>query len=189
MHLWDDIVYTELLDSVTEEPVGPGEVGVPVYTHLERESQPMIRLWSGDLSRYTSEPCACGRTYRRLPDGLFGRADDMLVIRGENVYPAAIEEAIRAAGCDGEFRVEVVREQAMDELTVRAEAVPGRSESDLQQAVLSQIKKKLGLRAAVEIVGAGSLERTEFKARRIADRRDLSQKLKTLQEDSKGASA
>jgi phenylacetate-CoA ligase len=83
----------------------------------------------------------------------------------------------------------VVREQAMDELTVRAEAVPGRSESDLQQAVLSQIKKKLGLRAAVEIVGAGSLERTEFKARRIADRRDLSQKLKTLQEDSKGASA
>ena len=144
----------------------------------------MIRLWSGDLSRYTTEPCACGRTYRRLPDGLFGRADDMLVIRGENVYPAAIEEAIRAAGCDGEFRVEVVRERTMDELTVRAEAVPGCSDSDLQQAVLSQIKKKLGLRAAVQIVRAGSLERTEFKARRISDRRDLSQELKTLQPDA-----
>ncbi len=189
MHLWDDIVYTELLDPVTEEPVSPGEVGVPVYTHLERESQPMIRLWSGDLSRYTSEPCGCGRTYRRLPDGLFGRADDMLVIRGENVYPAAIEEAIRAAGCEGEFRVEVVREHAMDELTVRAEAVAGCSESDLQQAVLSQLKKKLGLRAAVEIVRAGSLERTEFKSRRISDRRDLSQELKTLQEASNGTSA
>jgi phenylacetate-CoA ligase len=188
MHLWDDIVYTELLDPLTEEPVGPGEVGVPVYTHLERESQPMIRLWSGDLSRYTTEPCACGRTYRRLPDGLFGRADDMLVIRGENVYPAAIEEAIRGAGCDGEFRVEVVREHVMDELTVRAEAVPGYPESDLQQALLTQIKKKLGLRAAVEIVPAGSLERTEFKARRISDRRDLSQELKTLQEHSKGMS-
>ncbi len=182
MHLWEDIVYTELLNPVTEEPVGPGEVGVPVYTHLERESQPMIRLWSGDLSSYTSEPCPCGRTYRRLPDGLFGRADDMLVIRGENVYPAAIEEAIRAAGCDGEFRVEVVREHAMDELKVRAEAVAGYSDDDLQQAVLSQLRKKLGLRAMVEIAPAGSLERTEFKSRRISDRRDLSQELKTLQE-------
>jgi len=67
--------------------------------------------------------------------------------------------------------------------------VPGCSDSDLQQAVLSQIKKKLGLRAAVQIVRAGSLERTEFKARRISDRRDLSQELKTLQEDSKGTSA
>lgn len=189
MHLWDDIVYTELLDPDTEEPVSAGEVGVPVYSHLERDSQPMIRLWSGDLSRYTTEPCACGRTYRRLPDGLFGRADDMLVVRGENVYPAAIEEAVRAAGCDGEFRVEVVREHAMDELTVRAEAVDGRSEGDLQQAVLSQLKKKLGLRAAVEIVRAGSLERTEFKSRRISDRRDLSQELKTMQEAWKGTLA
>src|SRR5205823_6317932 len=189
MHLWDDIVYTELLHPETGEPVGPGEVGVPVYTHLDRDSQPMVRLWSGDLSRFTDEPCPCGRTYRRLPDGLFGRADDMLVIRGENVYPAAIEEAIRAAGCDGEFRVEVVREHALDELTVRVEAVPGSSDGDLQQAVLSQIKKKLGLRASVEIVPAGSLERTEFKARRISDRRDLSQELKTLQEESKGTSA
>ena len=189
MHLWDDVVYTELLDPVTEEPVGPGEVGVPVYTHLERDSQPMIRLWSGDLSRYTTEPCGCGRTYRRLPDGLFGRADDMLVIRGENVYPAAIEEAVRAAGCEGEFRVEVVRDRTLDELRVRAEAVPGSSDDDLQQAVLGQLKKQLGLRAAVEIVRAGSLERTEFKSRRISDRRDLSQELKTLQEASKGTSA
>lgn len=189
MHLWDDIVYTELLDPATEEPVSPGEMGVPVYTHLERESQPMIRLWSGDLSRYTSEPCGCGRTYRRLPDGLFGRADDMLVIRGENVYPAAIEEAIRAAGCDGEFRVEVIREHSLDELTVRAEMVLGRSETDLQQAVLSELKKKLGLRATVEIVSAGSLERTEFKSRRITDRRELSQELKTLQQAMTGKSA
>jgi phenylacetate-CoA ligase len=188
MHLWDDVVYTELLDPVTEEPLGPGEVGVPVYTHLERDSQPMIRLWSGDLSRYTTEPCPCGRTYRRLPDGLFGRADDMLVIRGENVYPAAIEEAVRAAGCEGEFRVEVVRDRTLDELTVRAEAVPDRSDDDLQQAVLGELKKQLGLRAAVEIVPAGSMERTEFKSRRIADRRGLSQELKALQDAATGTS-
>jgi phenylacetate-CoA ligase len=188
MHLWDDLVYTELLDPVTEEPVGPGEVGVPVYTHLERDSQPMIRLWSGDLSRYTDEPCPCGRTYRRLPDGLFGRADDMLVIRGENVYPAAVEEAIRAAGCDGEFRVEVTREQALDEFHVRVEAVASRPDDNLLDDVVGQLKTKLGLRATVEVVPAGSLERTEFKSRRITDRRGLSRELKALQEASSGTS-
>lgn len=182
MHLWDDVVYTELLDPVTEEPVGPGEVGVPVYTHLERDSQPMVRLWSGDLSRYTAEACPCGRTYRRLPDGLFGRADDMLVIRGENVYPSAIEEAIRAAGCQAEFQVEVTRDHTLDELSVHAEAVDGRSQADLRHAILGEIKAKLGIRANVEIVPAGSLQRTEFKSRRITDRRELSEQLKTLQD-------
>ncbi len=184
MHLWDDLVYTELVDPVTEEPVGPGEVGVPVYTHLERDSQPMIRLWSGDLSRYTDEPCPCGRTYRRLPDGLFGRADDMLVIRGENVYPAAVEEAIRAAGCEGEFRVDVTRNGTLDELGVRVEAVGGRSDDALAHDVEVQLKKKLGLRATVEVVPAGSLDRTEFKSRRITDHRGLSRDLQALQASS-----
>lgn len=177
MHLWDDIVYTELLDPETEEPVGPGEVGVPVYTHLERDSQPMIRLWSGDLARYTDEPCPCGRTYRRLPDGLFGRADDMLVIRGENVYPAAIEEAVRAGGCEGEFRVEVVRAGSLDELMVEVEG-----SEELVCAVTGELKKKLGLRAEVTAVAHGSLPRTEFKSRRVTDRRPLSDELLTLQE-------
>ena len=78
----------------TGEPVeGEGE-GIPVYTHLERTSQPMIRLFSGDLGRVTSEPCPCGRTYRRLPEGIYGRVDDMLIIRGINVYPHLIAEAI-----------------------------------------------------------------------------------------------
>jgi len=177
MHLWDDIVYTELLHPETEEPVGPGEVGVPVYTHLDRDSQPMVRLWSGDLARYTDEPCPCGRTYRRLPDGLFGRADDMLVIRGENVYPAAIEEAVRAGGCEGEFRVEVVRTGSLDELLVEVEGP-----ADLEFAVGNELKKKLGLRAGVTVVAPGSLPRTEFKSRRITDRRPLRDELAGLQE-------
>jgi len=177
MHCWDDIVYTELLDPETEEPVGPGEVGVPVYTHLERDSQPMIRLWSGDLSRYTDEPCPCGRTYRRLPDGLFGRADDMLVIRGENVYPSAIEEAVRAGGCEGEFRVEVVRAGSLDELLVEVEG-----SEELVSAVTGELRKTLGLRAEVTAVADGSLPRTEFKSRRVTDRRPLRDELLTLQE-------
>ena len=153
-----------------------GAEGTPVYTHLERTSQPMIRLVSGDRARWTDEPCPCGRTYRRLPDGLFGRADDMLVIRGENVYPSAIEEAVRAGGCEGEFRVDVVREGSLDELMVEVEG-----SEELCAAVTGELKKKLGLRAAVTAVLDGSLPRTEFKSRRIADRRPLTDELLTLQ--------
>jgi phenylacetate-CoA ligase len=180
MHLWEDIVYTELLDPETEEPVGPGEVGVPVYTHLERESQPMIRMWSGDLSRFTDEPCPCGRTYARLPDGLFGRADDMLVIRGENVYPSAIEEALRGGGCHGEFRVIVSRQQAMDELVVRVEGEPLLDPEQLRTGLEERLRARLGIRAIVEIVPAGSLERTEFKSHRIVDQREIFEQLRAI---------
>lgn len=181
MHLWGDLVHTELLDPETEEPVGPGEVGVPVYTHLERESQPMIRLWSGDLSRFTDEPCPCGRSYPRLPDGLFGRADDMFVVRGENVYPSAIEEAVRDGGCDGEFRVVITREKAMDELAVEVESVAGIDPEALRSEVAERLRTRLGLRAVVRVVPAGALERTEFKSRRVVDRRDLYEELRGLQ--------
>ena len=189
MHLWEDLVYTELLDPETEEPVGPGDVGVPVYTHLERESQPMIRMWSGDLSRFTDEPCPCGRTYARLPDGLFGRADDMLVIRGENVYPSAIEEAIRGGGCKGEFRVIVSRQQAMDELVVRAESNDEGDRDALRSALEERLRTKLGIRAIVEVVPAGSLDRTEFKSRRIVDERAIFEQLRQIRHGAPAGTA
>ena len=126
MHLWQDVVYTQVCDPETYEPVPYGEEGTPVYTHLERTSQPMIRLVSGDRTRWTDAPCPCGRTYPRLPDGLYGRFDDMIVVRGENVYPSAIEDTLRAIdGFGGEFQVIVSRRETMDELLVRAEAAAG----------------------------------------------------------------
>ena len=87
MLCWQDIIYTEVCDPKTMHRVPYGERGTPVYTHLERTSQPMIRLASGDLTRWVNEPNPCGRTYPRLPQGIFGRIDDMFTIRGENVYP------------------------------------------------------------------------------------------------------
>jgi len=122
MHLWQDIVYCEVCDPRTFEPVAFGGEGTPVYTHLERTSQPMIRLASGDLTRWVDDPCECGRTYPRLPRGIYGRLDDMCIIRGANIYPSAIEELLREiAGFGGEFQMVISRERAMDELVVRVE--------------------------------------------------------------------
>ena len=102
-----------------------GERGTPVYTHLERTSQPMIRLVSGDLTLWEDGPTPCGRTYPRLPQGIFGRIDDMFTIRGENVYPSEVDAAVNElAGYGGEHRIVITRDGAMDELLIRVEAAP-----------------------------------------------------------------
>jgi len=176
MHLWQDIVYGELVDCETRKRVPYDREGVTVYTHLERTSQPMIRFWAGDISRWTLEPCPCGRTYPRLPLGVYGRADDMFVVRGENVYPSAIENAIRSIdGFGDEFRIVITREKTMDELIVQAETVPGTDpESAFKLAKrLEALLKTKGLRTLVRMQPPGRLERTEFKARRVIDRRGL----------------
>ena len=178
MHLWQDIVYTEVCEPGTWQPVPYGGEGTPVYTHLERTSQPMIRLVSGDVARWTDEPCPCGRTYPRLPQGLHGRIDDMLVVRGENVYPSAIEDTLRAiAGFGGEFRVIVSRRETMDELLVRAEhaaeITDGNARARLAQTMKERLRARLGVTPIVELVAEGTLPRTEFKARRVIDDRDL----------------
>ena len=185
MHLWQDIVYTELLHPERQTLVGFGEEGVPVYTHLERTSQPMIRLWSGDLATWTDEPCECGRTYPRLPRGIYGRVDDMFIVRGENVYPSAVEEVLRASrGCGEEYRIIVSRTEAMDELVIQAEfrpevgARPGALDA-LRTDIEARLRAVIGVRATVQLVPPGQLERTEFKARRVIDNRDLFRELTT----------
>jgi phenylacetate-CoA ligase len=151
-----------------------------LYTHLERTSQPMIRMLSNDLSRWESGPSPCGRTYPILPRGVYGRIDDMLVIRGENVFPSAVDEVLnRLPHYGGEHRIIVTRERAMDELTVRMEydaelAGLGLGSIDgVRQRAEVDLRAKLGVGARVEMVAPGTLERTEFKARRVIDGRDL----------------
>ena len=178
MHLWQDIVYTQVCDPQTFAPVPFGGEGTPVYTHLERTSQPMIRLVSGDLARWTDEPCPCGRTYPRLPRGLYGRIDDMFIVRGENIYPGAIEDTLRAIeGFGGEFRVIVSRRETMDELLVRAEYAASHAAEASRAALAARMKERLrarlGVTPLIELVPEGALPRTEFKARRVIDDRDL----------------
>jgi phenylacetate-CoA ligase len=176
MHLWQDIVYAELVDRETHRRVPYGREGVTVYTHLERSSQPMIRFWAGDISWWVDDPCPCGRTYPRLPKGIYGRADDMFVIRGENVYPSAIENVIRSIeGLGDEFRIVITRERTMDEMIVQAERSPQADPavaSELKDRLAGELKSR-GLRAIVKLMEPGTLERTEFKAKRVIDQRNI----------------
>lgn len=185
MLLWQDFVYTEVCDPKTHRRVAYGKQGTPVYTHLERTSQPMIRLLSYDLTHWVDGPNPCGRTYPRLPDGIYGRIDDMFLIRGENVYPSAIDSALNEiAGYGGEHRIVITRERAMDELLVRMDATPAtyaKGESalaDLRRRAEEKLRTVLGVRARIEVVEAGAIPRTDFKARRVIDDRDLFRSLK-----------
>ncbi len=176
MTLWQDIIYTEVVSPYTKNVVPFGGEGVPIYTHLERDSQPMIRLWSGDLTTWTNDPCPCGRTYPRLPKGIYGRVDDMLVIRGVNVYPSTVEDILRGTpDFGGEFRIEVARDKYLDSLSIQVEfdRTKGSSEEEFGILLKAKFKQILGVSAKLSIVDAGSLERTEFKSRRIIDHRKM----------------
>jgi phenylacetate-CoA ligase len=180
MLCWQDLCYTEVCDPKTFRRVPYGERGTPVYTHLERTSQPMIRLVSGDLTLWTNDPAPCGRTYPRLPNGIFGRIDDMFTIRGENVYPSEIDAALNQVdGYGGEHRVVITREGQMDELLLRVEPSPetearGSEAVDaFRETVARRIQTMLGLRAAIQVVACGTFPRTDFKARRVIDDREV----------------
>ncbi|MEE9274113.1 MAG: AMP-binding protein [bacterium] len=186
MLLWQDMVYTEVCDPRTHRRVPYGSQGTPVYTHLERTSQPMIRLASGDLTHWVDEPNPCGRTYPRLPEGLYGRIDDMFTIRGENIYPSAIDSVLNEiSGYGGEHRIVITREGAMDELLVRMDAdeeVYAAGEAALGELcgrAEAGLVRVLGVRARVEVAGAGEIPRTDFKARRVVDDRDLFRSLQS----------
>jgi phenylacetate-CoA ligase len=176
MHLWQDVVYAQVCDPQSFQPLPYGSEGTPVYTHLERTSQPMIRLVSGDVTRWIDEPCPCGRTYPRLPAGIYGRIDDMFIVRGENIYPSTIEDTLRAIeGFGGEFRVIISRREAMDELLIRVEydASWADQQDRLRGTMRERLRVRLGVHPVVELVPQGTLPRTEFKARRVIDDRDL----------------
>jgi phenylacetate-CoA ligase len=176
MLCWQDIVYTEVCDPRTFRRVPFGSRGTPVYTHLERTSQPMIRLMSGDLTLWEDEPNPCGRTYPRLPQGVFGRIDDMFTIRGENVYPSEVDAVVnQLAGYGGEHRIIITREGAMDELVIRieADATAFAMPQAMREDAVRALQKMLGLRAKVEVVAPGTFPRTDFKAKRVIDDREV----------------
>lgn len=172
-HLVEDFALAEVLDPETAEPVPDGTPGVLVLTHLDKQAMPLVRWWTGDMVVRDATPCACGRSHARLAGGVRGRADDMLVIRGVNVFPSAVEEVVRATpGTTGEYRIVIdgdVRDSASGFLTglkLRVEAAPG-APADLGERLVAEVRAKLQVRAIVELREAGALPRSTHKARRI----------------------
>lgn len=182
MLLWQDVVYTEVCDPGSYRRVPYGQRGTPVYTHLERTSQPMIRLLSGDLTLWVDDPNPCGRTYPRLPHGILGRIDDAFVVRGENVYPSEVDSTLNELDMyGGEHRIIISRKGAMDELLVRIEGSPEVYQRDgageLRRQAEDRLQRVLGIRTRVEVVPRSTFPRTDFKARRVVDDRDLFREL------------
>lgn len=167
VHLNEGQFIVEVIDPVTQEPADEGEL---VITNLGRVCMPVIRYRTGDQVRLNREPCACGRTFVRMEGGIIGRIDDMLTVRGVNVFPSALEAIIRDFTEVDEYAVEVYRRAEMDEMEIKLE-VSGPSAQAVVDAVAQAIRRRLGLRATLTLAEPGSLPRYELKARRVVDRR------------------
>lgn len=166
-HLIESEFVAEVIDPKTGAPVRPGEMGELVITNLGRTGYPVIRYRTGDLVKLNLEPCECGRTFTRFHGGVLGRADDMVIVKGVNVFPGAIENLIRQFDPIDEFQVRVVPHREMYELEIQLELAQGADSYTTQSAIESAISEALGLRPTVAIVPSGSLPRFELKAKRF----------------------
>jgi phenylacetate-CoA ligase len=165
VHLNESEFVVEVRNEVTGATSDRGD-GELVMTNLGRWGMPVIRYRTGDRVRASRDRCACGRTLVKLVGGIIGRVDDMVTVRGVNVFPSAIEAIVRAFDEVAEFRVELVRVRAMDELRCVVEP-RSTAAHDLASRVAAAIHRDLGIRCAVDTAAPGSLPRFEMKARRF----------------------
>lgn len=167
IHIIESEFIAEVLDPETGKEAGAGETGELVITNLGRAGFPVIRYRTGDLVRLNLSPCACGRTFARFDGGLLGRSDDMVTIRGVNVYPTAIENVIRQFRSVDEFQVTVTTAHEMHQLEVEIEVLPGNDSEHVRTHVEQAIYHALSLRPTVKVAKPGSLTHFEMKARRF----------------------
>jgi phenylacetate-CoA ligase len=168
IHINENEFIAEVIDPSTAQPVEPGAQGELVITNLGRLGSPVIRYRTGDLVQPSLQPCPCGRPFILLDGGVLGRADDMTIVRGVNVFPSAVENLLREFSEIEEFRVEVSAPSAMQEMKIILEPRAGAgSLHALAERVGQRLRERIGLRAQVETVAPGSLPRFELKAKRF----------------------
>ncbi|NQS70569.1 MAG: phenylacetate--CoA ligase [Desulfobulbaceae bacterium] len=179
LHINEDHFLVEVLDPVTLEPVPEGEVGELVITTLTKEAFPMIRYRSRDLSRILPGTCPCGRSFKRM-ERVMGRSDDMLIIKGVNIFPLQIEKALfEVEGTKPHYQIIVEREHHADRVTVLVEVTESLFSDQMkkQREIVDQIKRRLssqlGVNIEVKLVEEKTLERSEGKAKRVIDKRSF----------------
>ncbi|MDP2702170.1 MAG: AMP-binding protein, partial [Candidatus Rokubacteria bacterium] len=177
MHVAEDHFLPEIVDPATLMPVPEGRVGELVFTTLTKEALPVLRYRTRDLTSMTIEPCRCGRTLARI-GRIMGRTDDMLIIRGVNVYPSQVEHALlQVADVEPHYLLVVRRDSALDTLEVRVEARAAVAEAgaDAMRALEAVVRRKIfetiGITAAVSVVPPKTIERSAGKAQRVLDLR------------------
>lgn len=179
LHINEDHFYPEIINPVTGEVLPEGEKGELVFTTLTKEGMPMLRYRTRDLTVLTRKPCSCGRTSVRMAKVL-GRSDDMLIIRGVNVFPSQVESVLLNLGeVSPHYQLIVEREDNLDKLTVLVEVTENmfsdevRGLETLEQTIKDELAAVLGVTATVRLVGARTIERSEGKAKRVIDKRKI----------------
>jgi phenylacetate-CoA ligase len=179
MHFQEDHFIVECLDPDTLQPVPEGEPGELVISSISREAMPVLRYRTRDIARVFSDPCPCGRSTLRM-SRVIGRSDDMLIIRGVNVFPSQIEEALLAIeGAAPHYQIVLERPKTMDEVRVRVEIVPEifsdkmTEMAQIQRRIAHAVYQVTGLNMEIELLPPLTLERFEGKARRVVDNRNI----------------
>lgn len=176
LHLWEDNYILEIIDPATGEPLPEGQTGELVLTTLKREAMPILRYRTRDITSVIAEPCKCGRTHRRL-NRITGRSDDMLIIRGTNIFPQQIERVLMSFPQVGRNYVIVI--EGLDDMTIKVELAAtgfdGQVEhlAALQHQMVEKLKAETWVKPKVELLPAGALPVAEGKAKRVIDKRSL----------------
>jgi phenylacetate-CoA ligase len=178
MHVWEDSYLLEVVNPQTLEPVPPGELGELVFTNLTREGMPLLRYRTRDLASFQAGTCACGRSFRRL-SRIQGRSDDMLIVKGVNIFPLQVEKVLMAMPEVGsQYLVELTRENFNDVMHVKVEVQPEFFREDLkylkqlQKRITEALKSELLVTPRVDLVEPNTLPRSEGKAQRVVDQRN-----------------
>ncbi|MCF6187459.1 MAG: phenylacetate--CoA ligase [Desulfobulbaceae bacterium] len=179
LHINEDHFLLEIIDPETLEPVEPGEIGELVITTLTKEAFPMIRYRTRDLTRFIPEPCPCGRTFTRM-QRVMGRTDDMLIIKGVNVFPVQIEKVLfEIKGTEPHYQIIVERENHSDKVTVLVEVTESiffdqmKKQRQMVDHIKARLASELGIGVQVKLVEDKTLERSEGKTKRVIDKRQL----------------
>ena len=170
MHYWDDYIYIEIIDPVTGEVLPDGELGEIVIT-LVKEGAPLIRYRTHDLSRIIPGDCPCGSKFPRL-DTIMGRTDDMMKIKGVNVFPAQIEEILKEfPEVSSEYQIRISHLEGKDTMRIYVETNGTVDFLDLAKRIASKVKSRIGFTPLVKVVEIGLLPRSEKKTKRVIDER------------------
>jgi len=172
LHVHEDHFLVEVVDPDSAEPLGEGDEGELVFTTLAKEAMPLLRYRTGDIGSLTHEPCVCGRTTARIR-GLRGRRDDMITVRGVNLYPSNVEHLLMTVPeVAPHYQLVVDRLDALDEVTVHCEPLSPEVDTEaLRTTVETVLQEHTGIRITVELLEPGSVPRSEGKAVRVVDRR------------------